>query len=447
MSETKSPNLLIIHTDQQSYWTLSCYGGKTIETPHIDSLANNGVLFKNFFTNSAVCTPSRGCFVTGRYPTSHGAYVNNLPLNRDEVTFAEILKRKGYKTGYSGKWHLDGDRRPGWLHPHRAMGFDDVQYMFNRGHWKKISDSNFNKKDDPLVFPYSEIGDEETYTTDWLTEKTLNFIDKNQDLPFCYMVSIPDPHSPVQVREPYNSMVNPDDVELPIDFYPENLPDWALESHKNSRFGLESENREEVCRKFLAQYFGEVKLIDDCVGKMVAKLKNNGLYENTVIVFTTDHGEYGGEHGMQHKNNLYETAYKIPMIMHWPEGLQKPLVLENILSTVDFQPTLLSLMGFEASGREEGRDGSALLKGEKVQWDEYAYLHHASHNIAGIFTDKYELGLVKGRDCILFDRVNDPDQVNNLYKDESYSEVIKELKDKIFQHHQSLNTPSVEWLS
>ena len=99
----QTPNLLVIHTDQQSSWSLSCYGGTLVDTPNTDRLAREGALFSQFFTNSAVCTPSRGCFVTGRYPHHHGAYINNIPLNRDEVTFAEALRRQGYDTGYAGK--------------------------------------------------------------------------------------------------------------------------------------------------------------------------------------------------------------------------------------------------------------------------------------------------------------------------------------------------------
>ena len=278
------PNLLIIHTDQQSAWTLGCYGGTVVETPNIDRLAADGALFTNFFTNSAVCTPSRGCFVSGRYPTSHGAYTNNIPLNRDVITFADQLKRDGYRTGYVGKWHLDGHPRPGWVHPERSMGFEDARYMFNRGHWKKIEDFPMNKKDQPVVHSYSVIGDEETYATDWLTNKTLEFLDVEDDRPFCHMLSLPDPHGPVHVRAPYDTMFAPEDMPLPTTFNPENLPDWAEELQSTSMFGTKRPDREEKLRKFLALYFGEVKLIDDSVGRIVQRLEEMGILEDTIIV-------------------------------------------------------------------------------------------------------------------------------------------------------------------
>jgi uncharacterized sulfatase len=439
------PNLLIIHTDQQSWWTLGCYGGTVADTPNIDRLAAEGALFTNFFTNSAVCTPSRGCFVTGRYPESHGAYANNIPLNRDEITFAEVLKRSGYRTGYVGKWHLDGTPRPGWVHPARTMGFEDAYHMFNRGHWKKIEDSPMRGVE-PTVYPYNVIGDETTYTTDWLTNKALRFIDDADDRPFCFMLSLPDPHGPVEVRSPYDTLFSPDDMPLPATFCPESLPDWAQDLQAESPFGVNRPDREERLRSFLALYFGEVKLIDDSVGRIVEKLKACGLFDDTILVFTTDHGEYAGEHGLNAKNQLYETAYRIPMIVHWPRGIQAGIRVDNILSTVDFQPTILGVMGVSQCGREQGRDGSALVRGEACEWNDYAFLHHSTHSRAGVFTREFELALVRNGDSILFDRVHDPDQTRNLFHTPDYADTVATLSMKVLQHHSSLRTPATEWL-
>lgn len=441
----KKPNLLIIHTDQQSWWTLGCYGGTVVDTPNIDRLAADGALFTNFFTNSAVCTPSRGCFVTGRYPESHGAYANNIPLNRDEITFAEVLKRNGYRTGYAGKWHLDGTPRPGWVHPERAMGFDDAYHMFNRGHWKKIEDSPM-KDAQPTVHPTRVIGDESTYTTDWLTNKALRFINETGDQPFCFMLSLPDPHGPVKVRPPYDTLFSPRDMPLPATFFPESLPDWARDLQEESHFGIHKSDREERLRWFLALYFGEVKLIDDSVGRLVERLKARGLLDDTILVFTTDHGEYAGEHGLKGKNQLYETAYRIPMIARWPGGIKPRTRVENVLSTVDFQPTVLTLMGVPPCGREQGRDGSALIRREKCEWDDYAHLHHSSHTRAGIFTRDFELALVKDGDGVLFDRTRDPHQTRNLFHDLEYADTVATLTRRVIQHHSSLKTPAASWL-
>ena len=441
----QSPNVFIIYTDQQSSWTLGCYGGNVIDTPNIDQLAANGALLRNFFANSAVCTPSRGCFLTGRYPESHGAYDNHMELNRDEITFAEILRRQGYRTGYAGKWHLDGTPRPGWVPPDRRMGFEDADFMYNRGHWKKIEDGPA-PGDEPTIYPNTVIGDDKSYSTDYYTKKALDFLDADDERPFCYMLSIPDPHVPVEVRPPYDKLVSPADVPLPKTFWPESLPDWAQKLQADSPYGLDKADREVELRNFLALYYGEVKLIDDSVGRIVEKLKTSGWFNNTIIIFTTDHGEYAGEHGLRGKNNLYETAYRIPMVFHWPGVIEPGISIDRILSTVDFQPTLLGLMGMSPGGREQGRNGAGLFQNDAGIWEDYAFLHHCTHKSAGIFTPEYELALVEEGESILFDRINDPDQTNNLYHSDSCSETVAELTDRIVQHHAELNTPAASWL-
>ena len=440
------PNLLVIHTDQQSCWTLGAYGGDIIATPNIDRVGREGATLHNFFTNSAVCTPSRGCLITGRYPHAHGAFRNNIPLNQDEVTFAQVLKQDGYVTGYAGKWHLDGTRRPGWVHEERGMGFDDNYYMFNRGHWKKIEDGGMADMQ-PTAYPYKVIGDEENYTTDWLADKTIDFIKRpRKDKPFCYMVSLPDPHGPVWVRPPYDTMFSPEEMRLPVSFDDPNVPAWAKSAQRQSGNGPNARNREIHLRQFLALYCGEVKLIDDAVGRILNALEEQGILDSTIVVFTADHGEYAGEHGLMGKNHLYETAYRVPMLIRWPRGIAPETRIPNVISTVDFQPTVLSLMGVSACGREQGNDASPLLRGESAEWTDEAFLHHSSLKRAGIFTDAFELAYVKDSEPILFDRRNDPHQLRNLVSDPEYSDVVTELRERIIKHNKSVDAPAAEWL-
>lgn len=438
-----TPNLLVIHTDQQSSWTLGAYGGTVVETPNIDRIGREGALLNNFFTNSAVCTPSRGCLVTGRYPHAHGAHTNNLPLGRDEIAFAQVLKDNGYDTGYVGKWHLDGRRRPGWIHEDRSMGFDDCEFMFNRGHWTKIADTGMGECE-ATVFPYGVMGDEETYPTDWLTNKALAFLDRPREKPFCLMLSLPDPHGPVEVRAPYDTMFKPEDMELPATFNDPNVPDWL---GNKSLASPGTPDREAKLRRFLALYYGEVKLIDDAVGRLLDNLETTGRLDNTVVVFTVDHGEYAGEHGLMNKNQIYETAYRVPMMVRWPEAINAGTVLDQVIDTVDFQPTILRLMGFEPCGREQGCDASPLLRGDELKWTNESFLHHAQLDKAGIFTDEYELAYCKDSDeALLFDRKNDPDQVDNLYGKPGYEEVTSDLTRRIVEHNVEVDAPAAEWL-
>ena len=213
------PNVVIIHCDELSFRALGCYraqlpaeqarvwGAKAqLDTPNIDRIASAGVLCDRFFAASPVCTPSRAAFVSGRYPQNTGAIANDQPM-RDEVeTFAAVLQRAGYATGYAGKWHLDGQARPGWA-PKRQFGFGDNACMFNRGHYKQLKDTPqgprvkaVNAQGQPT---YDVKGaDATSFTTDFLTDKTLAFIERHAAAPFAWMVSFPDPHNPNTVRPP-----------------------------------------------------------------------------------------------------------------------------------------------------------------------------------------------------------------------------------------------------
>lgn len=431
-----NPNVLIIHTDQQSWWTLGCCGGTVVETPHIDRLAAEGAVLTQFFVNSAVCTPSRGTFLTGRYPHAHGAFRNNVPLNRDEVTFAEVLRRNGYETGYAGKWHLDGTARPGWVHAERSMGFEDARFMFNRGHWKKIKGTEMTDCE-PTIFPYSEFGDETTYPTDWLTDKTLAFLDRERDRPFCFMLSIPDPHTPFRPRAPYDGMFDPAAMDLPVSYDETSpFPAWAEQQARKPD--------PDRLRQFKAWYLGAVKLIDDSVGRLVAKLEADGKLDETVVVFTSDHGEYMGEHGLMGKNMIYETAHRVPMVVRWPGAVDAGTVVDRVVASVDFQQTLLGLVGVESCGREQGRDASALLRGETTAWTDEAFIHHPSHRWAGVFTPDREYAVHASGYPMLFDRVEDPDQLENLAG--RMEEEERELHARVAQHAVACASPQAEWL-
>lgn len=315
--------------------------------------------------------------------------------------------------------------------------------MFNRGHWKKITEDADGK---PKVSPYKTIGNEKTYTTDWLTDKTIGFFKRPRSKPFFFMVSIPDPHTPYTVRVPYDTMFKPEDMPVPSTFSQESLPQWAEAARRSGPYALSKPRREELLRQHKAGYCGEVKCIDENVGRILDCLSEQDVLGKTVVVFTTDHGDYMGEHGLRGKNQLYETAYRIPLLIRWPKEIARGTVIDNIVSTVDFQPTILSLMGIEPSGREQGRDAAALLRGKEAGWQDAAFIHHSSLNRAGIFTPEYELVYVRDNDHILFDRVHDPKQVNNLFDDTERKKVIAELTDHVISHHVEVSSPAASWL-
>lgn len=435
---SKQPNVIIMMTDQQSSWTLGCYGGTVIDTPHVDRLAKEGALFIQFFTNSASCTPSRGCFMTGRYPQSNGAVKLNDRLNRDEITFAHTLRDAGYSTAYIGKWHLDGTGLPGWVQPEEGMGFEDNKLMINRTHRKKVIE-----KEGEYPILSGEIGDEKTFMTDWLTDRAIEYVKKPHEKPYCLMLSIPDPHHPFTVREPYSSMYQPAEMPIPETFYQKKLPDWAQQgTKKQNLFPFNDPKAEEQLRALKAQYCGQIKCIDDNVGKLLNQLEEQGTLDDTVVIFTTDHGEYMGEHRMLKKNNLYETAYRIPLVVRWPEKIKPQTQIDKVVTTVDFLPTLLGLLDVKTSKKEQGRDASAFLLNEQTPWRDEAYIHPNFNPRTGIFTKEYELAYVSEeyKDHVLFDRMNDPNQTENLFFNSDYREKVEELTLRIVEHHKQVGT-------
>ena len=275
-AETSAPNLVVIQTDEHNFRTLGCYRallpedqafvwgpGVAVETPNLDWIAEHGALATRFYATSPVCTPSRAAMMTGLYPQNTGAIVNNLPMKDDMITYAAVLRGQGYATGYAGKWHLDGPGKPEWQ-PKRRFGFDDNRHMFNRGHWKKLVQT----PDGPAVGSHNAKGqpnydlagaDDRTFTTDFLTDRAVEFIRKHQGHPFAYHLSIPDPHGPNTVRAPYDSMYQHLDFRKPESARSkgENLPAYA------------ATQRAAPVRSQMALYFGMVKCVDDNVGKIL----------------------------------------------------------------------------------------------------------------------------------------------------------------------------------
>jgi arylsulfatase A-like enzyme len=418
-------NLLIIQTDEHHFKTLGCYGDTVVGTPAIDWLAENGALCTSFYATTPVCSPSRGAFVSGRYPQNTPVVTNNIPLDDDIISFAEVLRREGYATGYAGKWHLDGGGKPQWG-PVRQFGFEDNRFMFNRGHWKKFEDT----EEGPRVGARSANGtpnynvddaDETSFATDWLAIKTIEFIDEHQDEPFCYMVSFPDPHGPNTVRAPYDTMYADVEVEIPstITRTPDQIPAWGQGQGANP----------EQIRKLMPPYYGMVRCIDDNVAMMIEALREKDLLDNTVIVFTADHGDLCGEHQRLNKGVPYEGSAKIPFILYQPGKVEGGLVIDEALSCVDFFPTITSLLEIEHDVAVEGRDASPLFFGEMPDdWNDIAFIRATSGGtwLAAV-TDDYKLVFSKEDTPWLFDLSIDPEELTNRVDDPAYAEIVQEM--------------------
>ena len=435
----KTPNLLVIMTDEHNFRTLGCYrdilprkqayvwgDGLAVETPNIDFLAQEGVLFSKFYCVTPSCSPSRGSFVSGLYPQHTGVQQNDMPMYDHVVTFASILKENGYTTGYAGKWHLDGEGKPQWG-PERKFGFEDNRYMFNRGHWKKMTDTpagpEVAAKDSTGNYSYALDGaDDKTFATDFLTDKTIEFIEKNKEAPFCYMVSYPDPHGPDTVRPPYDTMYTHMNFEPPATSQKpgEEVPSWA------------SKVEEEVDQ---SQYFGMVKCIDDNVGRLVKTLEEHDLLENTIVVFTSDHGDLRGEHYRRNKGVPLEASAKVPFIVYAKSMDHKGTKVSHTFNSVDFAPTLLSYMGLEKQEAMEGIDFSKLLHEPSRQTDleDFTVIRSSDKNnqwIAGV-TSRYKLVLSGQDPTWLLDLQENPGETVNYINEPGKRKVVNDLAQRL----------------
>ena len=451
-----SPNLLIIQTDEHNFRTLGCYRktlpdkqafmwgeDAVVTTPHIDWLADHGALCTKFYATTPVCSPSRAALVSGRYPQNTPVTTNNIPLDDEIITFAEILKRQGYATGYAGKWHIDGTGKPQWG-PKRQFGFADNRYMFNRGHWKQLEDTaqgpRVKARNDRGQPSYDVKGaDERSFTTDFLADKTVDFIKAHKGKPFCYMVSIPDPHGPNSVRAPYDTMFDDLDIQRPHTFEKpaESTPVWGQKQKKN------------FAGAYMKKYFGMVKCIDDNVGKILECLRQNKLMDNTIVVFTADHGDMCGEHARDNKGVPYETSAKVPFVLYYKGKVKAGTVINETLGCVDFLPTILSMMGVRTLGTEQGRDAAGLFTGGRVPqgWTDISFMRGTGSpgtvNWLAAVTTRYKL-VVSPRDVPwLFDLQADPDELHNGFEKPEYRDTLRTLSQALLAYGKEHGDPYV----
>lgn len=453
-------NVLIIMTDEHNLRTLGCYRdfmskdqaeiwgeGNLVETPNLDTLAANGVIALSAYAASPISGPTRSCFQTGLYSHNTGVSTNDLAMKRDLETFAEVLGSNGYHTSYIGKWHLDGEERPQWA-PKDKFGWQDNRYMFNRGHWKKLEKTDNGAKVGAVSLkgdPSYEVdgADEKQFTTDFLCDRAIEFMQDNKKNPFCCMVSIPDPHGPNTVRKPYDTMYQHLNFKRPYTY--NERGDHGANFWEQAEGGFSSSQ--------MQLYFGMVKCIDDNLGKLIRFLKTEGLLDNTLIIFTSDHGDLCGEHHRHNKSVPYEMSVHVPFVMHCPQMIDKKIVDRTTFSSVDFKPTILGLLDIKAKKASEGRDLSAYLLGKKMpEKENVAFMRSATRPGAfekeetikrtfwvAAVTPRYKLIHTpnNGENPWLVDLEKDPNELRNLYNEPASTQIISQLSKDLLEYGES----------
>ncbi|MHC4442088.1 MAG: sulfatase-like hydrolase/transferase [Planctomycetota bacterium] len=427
---TRRPNIIIFFADQLRWSEVGGYGHPVVKTPHIDRLATEGLRFNYAFANFPTCSAARSTLLSGRHARSNGVYANQQggagtyrPTNRD-TTLTEVLYDAGYTTALIGKWHLVPNPQ--------ALGFEKSwRAWYSPGLFKTGWSINENPDNN-----YTHEG----YTLYHETDLADKFVRNHRDGPFFLLMSTCPPHMPLDdLPEQYKAMYNREQVALRANVWKDDkLPydeDWfkiylwctQYYEHKDTFAKQVPEGYD--LRDLHALYYGATTAVDDWVGRTMESLKKYGLDKNTIVIFTADHGELLGSHHLWNKNEHYDEASRIPMIVRWPAKLKPKVVDRQIISLVDLMPTLLDLCGLETPASVQGTSLAPVLLGQKETVGEnLAYIETTVNE--GVRTRDYTYYCTRRTydNEHLFDNNKDPYQFKNLVKDPGYRKVLDKLR-------------------
>lgn len=443
----ESPNVIILIADQLRYQSLGFTDSRAI-TPNIDTLKKEGLLFKNFVASTPVCSAFRGSLLTGKYASSTGYVVNELRMNPNHDTFAHVLKKGGYRTDMIGKWHL-------WTHKaggHRGaennyvppgpyrLGFDDYWATYNFGHnnfdWSYWTDSPKEHRGNTF---------KPTHFTDLAIARIKAHAASGD--PFAMVVAYSPPHDPFTARnvpEKYNEMFK--DVEFPLPQTFKDLPDPYMDRHTGKERWTNFWKPK--LPGMMRAYYAMTTALDVEIGRVMQTLKESGIDDNTIVIFTSDHGEMFGAQGRVFKMIFYEESVRVPFIVRWPGKIQAGTVSDACMGTPDIMPTILGLTGQPVPKAVEGMDLSQISLGRKGPEPEFALMQGMGHTY--LWKDGYEWRAIRDKQYtyarylvdgteLLFDNTNDPLQAKNLTSMAAYSERLATMRKKMNTRLTELN--------
>jgi arylsulfatase A-like enzyme len=433
------PNLVAIVTDDQGRWALGAYGNKEIHTPNLDRIAREGALFTRAFTNTPVCSPSRATYMSGRYPTEVKItdWINPAEAKAGTglraTTWPSVLQKHGYRTGLFGKWHL-GDRPE--FHPTK-LGFDRFVGFLGGGTVTMNPSLEIDGQDRPFKGP----------TPDVVTDHALEFLNANRDRAFSISVHYREPHLPYgPVSETDTAHYRDLDPTIP------NLPGLDVAALKQST----------------KAYYASVSSVDRNVGRILKTLDDLGLTQNTLVIFTSDHGYNEGRHYVKTKGNgqwlaggvngptrpnMWDTSVLVPLLMRWPAVIKAGRTIDDMVSNVDIFRTVLGALNVPvpAGANAHGIDYSPLLRGQTIAPRNVIYGQYDLHNGALAYmrmirTDRYKLVRFFHANNMdeLYDLQADPDELQNLARGPrtaQFEPVQKQLSDDLAKWMASINDP------
>lgn len=486
-AEGKQPNIIFIMSDDHAAHAIGAYGGRLADlnlTPNIDKLASEGMLFRNVFCTNSICTPSRATILTGQYSQTNKVLDLDHKLDTNKQYLPIELKKLGYSTAVFGKWHLKNE----------PVNFDYYKVLPLQG---RYFDPIFNVKGKG-EWPENTV-ETKGHSSDVITNSVIEHI-KNRDksIPFFVMHHFKAPHGFFYYAPRYEEYLAKTEIPEPASMYYQ--PYWGSEGTRgkndslrdylgssvsdrnkhinyHSNYFKKTDNNQESAhlayQHYLKGYLRLVKGIDDNIGRLVDFLKKEGLWDNTVIIYTSDQGMMLGEHDFQDKRWMYEESMRMPFIMHYPRRIESGSVTDLIINNTDFTPTIIGLAGGSAPDYMQGKSFIRTLNGEEeIDWRTatyYRYWMHIIHHYVpahfGLRSKDYKLMFFYGKHYLaeeeheghywkkqyhgeenetphtweFYDLKNDPQELHNRYNDPAYREIIAELKSELRKQREELN--------
>jgi arylsulfatase A-like enzyme len=475
-AEPTRPNILFVFSDDHAYQAISAYNDsrKLLDTPNIDRVGKEGMRFDRCLVPNSICGPSRASVLTGKYSHANGFYNNtNSRFDGSQTTFPKLLRSAGYHTALVGKWHLVSD----------PTGFDYWHILPGQGVY-------YN----PPMIDNGKRVRHEGYTTDIITDISLEWLKRrDKSKPFLLMCQHKAPHrewepalrhlgfdhdrtypEPPSLFDDYsgrgqaerdqdmtiaNTMV-PKDLKLtpPQNLNPDQLKLWnAYYEPRNAAFAQAHLSGKELVRwrynRYMHDYLACVKAVDESVGRLLQYLEDEGLAQNTLVVYTADQGFYLGEHGWFDKRWIFEESLRTPLLVRWPGVIKASSVNQDLVSNLDFAETFLEAAGVPPEPAMQGRSLIPLFKGQTpadwrksfyYEYYEYPVPHHVRPHY-GVVTDRYKLVHFYIPDVDyweLFDRTKDPQELRSVYDDAAYAQVVKGLKVELDRLRGELRVPA-----
>ncbi len=479
-AEQKRHNILFIFSDDHAAQALSCYGSNRNETPNLDRIAKEGMLFENCFCTNSICGPSRAVIQTGKHSHLNGFYRNGNKFDGNQQTFPKLLQKVGYQTAVIGKWHLGTHQVP--------QGFDYSEVLIGQGPY--YNPPMRKSVDGGPATVEKHVG----YTTDIIADLTLEWLKNGRDdsKPFMLMCQHKAPHrnwqpgpdhltlyddmempEPPTLFDDYEGMglaarqqdmsiaktMNANDLKFraPGNLTPEQRKKWdAAYGPKNEAFEKANLTGKDLVRwkyqRYVKDYLRCIAGVDDNVGRVLDYLDETGLAENTVVIYTSDQGFYLGEHGWFDKRFIYEESFRMPLMVRWP-GVTKPgSKNSDLVQNLDFAQTFLDVADAEIPGDMQGHSLVPLLQGKTPEdWRDSVYYHYyefpGAHSVKrhyGLRTDRYTMThfYFDVDEWELYDLEKDPLQQKSVYGDPAYAETVAELKTELARLQKLYEVPA-----